>query len=292
MNFGYFMAEGGRSIRSHGLMSFAAVCMIVACLLIMGSFALIAVNANQMLGDLESENSFLAYIDENYTDEQCTQLQSRIKNVPNVANVVFITKEEAKDRYLEGMEDIPLYAELPAETFRDRFSIQVTDIEQFQDTVTRVTNLSGIVNYRAETEIAEGFVMVRNIAAGIASILIAILVVISLFIIANTTRLATFTRREEIAIMKMCGATNSFIRWPFVFEGLILGVTGAIVAFFAQWGVYYLIEDTIMSNGGQTFLRVLPFEDMLWTVLGWFTFAGCVIGAGGSVVTIRKFMQV
>ena len=291
-NFGYFLAEGARSIRSHGLMSFAAVCMIVACLLIMGSFTLIAVNANRMLGDLESENVFLAYIEETYTRAQCDTLQKKIEALPNVAEVSFITKAEAKAAYLEGREDVELYAQLPDETFRDRFAIHVTDIELFEQTVEAVTALPGIASHRAETEIAEGFVMVRNIAAAIATILIAILVVISLFIIANTTRLATFTRREEIAIMKMCGATNSFVRWPFVFEGLILGLTGALIAFFAQWGVYTLIADAVAEYGAQTLIVILPFKDMAWKVLGWFALAGCIIGAGGSAVTIRKFLQV
>lgn len=291
-NFGYFLTEGARSIRSHGLMSFAAVCMIVACLLIMGSFTLIAVNANHMLGDLESENVFLAYIDETYTREQCAKLQEQVEAIPNVGEVTFITKEEAKAAYLEGREDVELYSSLPDEVFRDRFSIHVVDIELFEQTVDEVCSLTGIVNHRAETEIAEGFVMVRNIAAAIATILIAILVIISLFIIANTTRLATFTRREEIAIMKMCGATNSFVRWPFVFEGLILGVTGALIAFFAQWGVYSLIDRAVLEYGAQTLLVILPFQEMAWKVLGCFILAGCVIGAGGSAVTIRKFLQV
>jgi len=292
VSVGYFITEGARSIRTHGLMSFAAVCMIVACLIIMGSFALVAVNADQMLGDLESENSFLAYVDESYTESQCKKLQEKIESIPNVAKVTFITKQEAKDAYLEGKEDVELYAELPVETFRDRFAIHVKDIELFEQTVGQVVDLEGIVNHRAETQIAEGFVMVRNIATALATVLIIILVVISLFIIANTTRLATFTRREEIAIMKMCGATNSFVRWPFVVEGLILGLTGAAIAFFAQWGVYHMVEQALVTYGAETFLTILPFKAVMWTVLKWFALAGCLIGAGGSALAIRKFLQV
>lgn len=286
------MSEGLRSIRSHGLMSFAAVCMVLACLLIMGSFALIAVNAERMLGDLESENVFLAYIDETYTDAQIEALQAKIEKLDNVAEVAFIPKEDAKQTYLEGREDSGLYEELPDEVFRDRFSIHVVDIEQFEQTVDQVVVMPGIVNHRAETEIAEGFVMVRNVATAIATILIVILVVISLFIIANTTKLATFTRREEIAIMKMCGATNSFVRWPFVFEGLILGLIGALIAFFAEWGVYSLVCKAIVDANALSFLAVIPFQSMVWNVLGSFLLAGALIGGGGSALAIRKFLQV
>lgn len=291
-NFGYFLSEGVRSIVSHRLMSFAAVCMIVACLLIMGSFALVAVNAEQMLGELESENVFLAYIDENYTDAQIQQLQQQVRSLDNVAEVSFISKGEAKQAYLEGRENQELYADLPDEVFRDRFSIRVVDIERFEETVNTVKAMEGVVNHRAATEIAEGFVMVRNVAAGVATILIAILVVISLFIIANTTRLATFSRREEIAIMKMCGATNSFIRWPFVFEGLILGIAGAVIAFFAQWGIYSLICNAIAAADAVSFVTVIPFQNMAWMVLRTFLLAGGIIGAVGSSVAIRKFLQV
>ena len=292
INLGYFAAEGARSIVSHGLMSFAAVCMIMACLIIMGSFSLVALNADKMLGQLESENEFLAYIEEGYTDEQIAALKKKIEAVPNVSKVTFISKEEAKATYLQGREDDGLYASLPDEVFRDRFSIHVADLTRFSQTVAAVTKLDGVANYRAESEIADGFVMVRNVASALATILVVILVVISLFIIANTIKLATFTRREEIAIMKMCGATNWFIRWPFIFEGLILGLVGALLAFFLQWGIYAALYNAIQSSGALTLFAMITFKSIAWPVLGVFLLAGAVIGGCGSVLAIRKFLQV
>jgi cell division transport system permease protein len=265
--------------------------MIVACLVIMGSFSLVAVNADQMLGQLESENEFLAYIDEDYTNEQISSLMSQIEGMDNVASVTFVSKEEAKAVYLKG-HDEGLYQSLPDEVFRDRFSIHVADLELFSQTVASVTALDGIVNYRAETDIANGFVMVRNVASALASILVVILVVISLFIIANTIKIATFTRRDEIAIMKMCGATNWFIRWPFIVEGLILGLLGAVVAFFFQWVIYTAIYTAIADSGALTLFAMISFKSMAWKVLGVFAVTGVVIGAGGSVLAIRKFLQV
>jgi cell division transport system permease protein len=291
INVGYFVAEGCRSIVSHGLMSFAAVCMIVACLIIMGSFSLVAVNADQMLGQLENENEFLAYIDEDLSDNETSALMSEIEQIDNVATVTFISKEQAKANYLQG-HDYGLYQSLPDEVFRDRFAIHVADLEQFSQTVEAVAALDGIANYRAESDIADGFVMIRNVASALATILVTILVIISLFIIANTIKLATFTRREEIAIMKMCGATNWFIRWPFVVEGLVLGVTGAVVAFFLQWVIYTAIYTAIADSGALTLFALIPFRTLAWRVLGVFALAGVVIGAGGSVLAIRKFLQV
>ena len=118
------------------------------------------------------------------------------------------------------------------------------------------------------------------------------LVLISIFIIANTIKLATFSRREEIAIMKMCGATDAFVRWPFVYEGLLLGVIGAVIAFFLQWGIYVLLTDSILGGGTLNFIEIVSFEAMRLRVLTIFGGAGLVIGVGGSLLAIRKFLQV
>ena len=116
--------------------------------------------------------------------------------------------------------------------------------------------------------------------------------IISLFIIANTIKLATFHRREEIAIMKMCGATNWFVRWPFIFEGMILGLLGAVLAFFLQWGIYSLIVSAISEQGGLQLIAIVPFQTLAARVLGAFVAAGLAIGACGSLMAIRKFLQV
>ena len=291
-DFKYYCSEGFHSIFTHGFMSFAAVCMIVACLLIMGSFSLVAVNLNHMLGDLEAQNEFLAYVDETYTEEEARALQPEIEAIPNVSEVTFVTRAEAMDDFRAGREDNPLLSSLPDEVLRDRFRIHVYDIEQLKATSDAVEQIGGIALVNAAYDIAQGFVMVRNIAAGVAIVLVTILAVVSLFIIANTIKLATFYRREEIAIMKMCGATNAFIRWPFIVEGMILGMTGALVAFFVQWGVYELVERAVIQSNGLSLLVVLPFLSLAPQFLLVFVVAGLLIGVVGSVLAIRKFLQV
>ena len=291
-DFKYYCSEGFHSIFTHGFMSFAAVCMIVACLLIMGSFSLVAVNLNNMLGDLEAENLFLAYIDDSYPEEEARALQPQIEAVPNVAAVTFVTKGEALDNYRAGREDNPLLADLPDEVLRDRFEIHVDDIELMEQTVKQVEQITGVAQTRAALEIAQGFVIVRNIAAGVAVVLVAMLAIVSLFIIANTIKLAFFYRREEIAIMKMCGATNAFIRWPFVVEGMILGMSGALAAFFLQWGIYELVAKAIIQTNGLSLITVLPFSSLALEFLLVFIVAGLFIGVVGSVLAIRKFLQV
>lgn len=292
LNTGYYFKEGFRSIFTHGFMSFAAICMIVACLLIMGTFSLVAVNLEHNLSKLEDENEFVVYIDENLSEAEARALQSTLEAIPNVSSAAFMTREEARVNFVEDMGNDALFASAPDSAFRHRFYIHVTDIEQLQDTVTQAAALPQVADYLAAFEVADGLVTARNVAGGIAVILIAILFFISLFIIANTIKLATFARREEIAIMKMCGATNAFVRWPFVFEGLILGLVGAAVAFFLQWGVYTLIANSVAAGSGLAFIEIIEFKRLAVRVLEIFGAAGFVIGVGGSLLAIRKFLQV
>ncbi len=291
INTGYYFKEGFRSIFTHGFMSFAAVCMIVACLLIMGTFSLVAVNLDHNMNKLEAENEFRVYIDETISEADARGLQKEIEAIPNVASATFISREEARDAFLKNQEE-ELFATVPDSAYRHRYSIRVVELEKLEETVERVDALPEVADYMAAPEVAEGMVAARNVASGVALILIAILFFISLFIIANTIKLATFSRREEIAIMKMCGATNAFVRWPFVFEGLILGLIGAAVAFFLQWGVYTLLAEAIARADLLSFIEIVAFKYLRNYVLIVFGGAGFLIGVGGSLLAIRKFLQV
>lgn len=290
-NLGYYIKEGVRAIFTHGFMSFAAVCMIVACLLIMGTFSLVAINLEHNLSKLEDENEFIVYLDETLGEDEARALQSTIEAIPNVSEATFVTREEALEHFLEDKEE-EIFSLMPAERLRHRFHVHVDDIELLRGTVQQVVSLPAVVNYNAAFEVADGFVAARNVAGGIAVVLIAVLFLISLFIISNTIKLATFTRREEIAIMKMCGATDAFVRWPFVFEGLILGLLGAAAAFFLQWGVYRLLFDSLGTGSVLSFIEIVSFESMRLHILGIFAGAGVVIGVGGSLLAIRRFLQV
>lgn len=290
---GYYISEGVHSIFTHGFMSFAAVCMIVACLIIMGSFTLLAVNLDNMLGDLENENEMLVYIDDSLNEEQARALQPTLAQVDNVSQLTFVTKEAALEDFRSKREsNADLLDDLPDDTLRDRYRVHVTDIERMAQTKEALEHVEGVAWVRAAIEIADGFVLVRNIATGVALALIGVLLVVSLFIIANTIKLATFYRREEIAIMKMCGATDGFIEWPFVVEGMILGLTGAFIAFFVQWGLYQLVAKLAVQGNGLSLVTMISYNSMATTILAVFCGVGAVIGVGGSLLAIRKFLQV
>ena len=278
-DFKYFFHEGLSNMFSHGFMSFAAIGITVACLLIMGTFTLVAVNANELLADLEQENEILAYVDDSYTRAQARALQSELEALDNVASVTFISKEEATASFEEQYEDEAVLQDLDPEIFEDRYAIKVKDVE-------------GISDVNAHEEIAGGFITVRNVATVVCVALIAILFVVSVFIISNTIKLTTFDRRDEIAIMRMVGATNGFIRWPFVYEGFMLGLLSAVIAFLLQWGLYEAVAQGVDTNDTLQLIRIIPFRELWPVVAGTFAGAGILIGVGGSLSAIRKFLQV
>ena len=152
--------------------------------------------------------------------------------------------------------------------------------------------LSGISDGSHYEESAVGFVTVRSVATVGCVALSAILFVVSVFIISNTIKLTTFDRRDEIAIMRMVSATNGFIRWPFVYEGFMLGLLGAVIAFFLQWALYAAVARGVDSNDTLQLIQVMPFSELWAPVAAVFALAGIVIGVGGSLSAIRKFLQV
>lgn len=291
-DFRYFFHEGLSNMFSHGFMSFAAIGITVACLLIMGTFTLVAVNANELLRTLEQENEILAYVDESYSEMEAKALKRTLEAIPNVASATFISKEEAMESFTEQYPDEALFQDLDPEILRDRFAIKVVDLQQQSATVEKVKAVEGIAKVNAYEEIAGGFITVRNVATVVCVALIAILFVVSVFIISNTIKLTTFDRREEIAIMRMVGATNGFIRWPFVYEGFLFGLIGAAVAFLLQWGLYGAVAKGVANNDTLQLIEIIPFTEMWLPVAGTFAAAGVVIGVGGSLSAIRKFLQV
>ncbi len=290
--FGYFFREGVNSIFTHGFMSFASVSIIVACLIIMGSFTLLTLNVKSMIEKWESQNQMLAFVDETLNSDQVKALANDIKAIPNVAQVVFVSRDEALKSYLSQFGDNDLFKGIESSVLRHRYIIYLKDIGQMSATQKQLEAVKGVTKVSAHLEISQGFVTISKIVSTVSIIIIVILLVISMFIMSNTIKLTTFDRREEIAIMKMVGATNSFIRWPFVFEGLILGFLGALVAFLLQWVIYRVVVLEIAKNSTMKLIETVPFGQLSVPLLLIFLVTGFIVGIGGSLTVIRKYLQV
>lgn len=289
---GYLAGEGFKSIFTHGFMSFASVTIIIACLTIMGSFSLLAVNIDALIDSLESENEMLAFVDENVPDDEARAIEDKLVDIPNVASVKFVSRDEAMDSFKDEYENSSIFDEIDSTVFRHRYVVYLDDISLMEQTKAQLETVSGIADVSAQLEISKGFVTVRNIVSAVSLVLIVILFVVSVFIMSNTIKLTTFGRREEIAIMKMVGATNGFIRTPFIIEGLVLGIIGSGIAFLIQWGIYILICDKVMASIAGAYITVLPFSVLMAPVALVFLAVGVVVGTFGGSIAIRNYLKV
>ena len=292
-DFTYFFGEGVRNMFSHGFMSFAAVGITVACLVVMGTFSLVAYNAQVQLQQLESEYEILAFVDETYDEAQVQAVGRAIEKRPNVKSCELITKEEAMAAYEQRYEGDSLFENLDPEILRDRYAVFVNDLSISGDTAQDLLdNVEGVVKIRVDEDIAGGFITLRNVAGVVCIALIAILLLVSIFIISNTIKLTTFDRRDEIAIMKMVGATNGFIRWPFVYEGFMIGLLSAVLGFGLQWLLYESVAKSLAMSDRLQLLTIVDFTSIWQPVAAIFAAAGILIGVGGSLTAIRKFLRV
>ncbi len=288
---GYLIREGFRSIKTHRFMSFASVTIILACLLIMGSFSLVAVNINSFIKDLEKENEVIAFVDEDYSESEAQALQSSIDSVDNVAAATFVTRQQAMRDFMSGYDN-DLMEGIDKTAFRDRFVVQLKDISLMAQTKADLEKVDGVAKVNAHVDYANSFITIRNVVSIVSLVLIVILVIVSFFIMSNTIKLATFSRREEIGIMKMVGATNGFIRLPFVVEGLALGLMGGALAFLAEWGLYALITGRVMSDIVGQYVDVVPFSAVAGPVGLVFLAVSVLVGAFGGINAIRNYLKV
>ncbi len=291
-NFGYLLREGIRGVFLHGFMSFAAVCVTVACLIIVGSFALILYNLALMVADLERENEMLVYIDETWGEAEAKSVGSKINMISNVHNARFVSREQALSDFVDEQDNPSMFQGLDPSTFRDRFVITLEDNTRMKDTETEIRKIDGVADIVAHYEIAEGFTTIQKVLSLASAAIIAVLLVVSLLIISNTVKLAMYDRKEEIAIMRMVGATNGFIRFPFVIEGFILGMLSAAIAFFLEWGLYDLLVSRISSIDTMQLVTMIPFADVLAVMVIFYAVTGFCVGVFGSLTSIRKFLKV
>lgn len=287
---GYFIKEAMANIFSHGLMSLVTTFTIICCLIIMGSCGLLTLNVHEIITELESENQMVAFIDEELSDEEARAMEDKLLATANVSRVQFVTREEAMVNFLDRYDDNSLFEDVDSSVFRNRYLIYLDDIALMADTQDTVAGIAGVAKINAHLEISNGFVILRNILGIVAISLFVILFLISIILMTNTMKIATFNRRTEIAIMKMVGATNGFIRWPFVLEGMLIGLFSSLCAFLLQWGGYNLLSDNI--SGALSFLNLIPFENISIPVLVAFCVIGILEGVFGSLGAIKSYLRV
>lgn len=291
-NISYFLKEGISGVWSHGFMSFASVSVIITCLILTGSVAYLVLCLNQTIVSLGDLSDIRAYVDETLSDEAVAELETKIRNVANVSGVDFIDKErglqEMREEFgdeaylLDGLEyDNPL---------RHSFRVWVMDIDDYDETLSAIESLRGIASVRSSKDSVDVLLNVKNVLQAVSIGFVVLLGMVSIFLISNTIKLATFDRREEIGIMKMIGATDAFIRTPFVIESILLSQIAAIVAYGLQCLICWYLSQSSVST--LPIIELVDFKLYMFEYLITYMVTAFVIGVTGSIVSIRKFLRV
>ena len=212
--------------------------------------------------------------------------------IENVLQADFISREEALENFVEDHQEDEAFAGVEATDLRHRFRVILEDNTYIEETAAQIDALPGVVKIRAEYELAEGFATLQRVMELASYAVIAVLLAVSLLIISNTVKLAMYDRKDEIAIMKMVGATNGFIRLPFVVEGFTLGMIGAALAFGMEWFMYDALVQEIAEVDSLQLFQFVPFQELLIPMITVFACAGLFVGIVGSWTSIRKFMNV
>lgn len=295
-NIRYLTKEGFRNLKVNKLMSFASVTVLFSCLMLIGIAFMLLVNIEAFISGIESENVIMVYADVNLEvdDVEFIKIGSDINSLANVGSVEIVEKDSAYKEvlseldeglkgYLEGIDENPL---------PNAYRVTVSDMTGFEAVASEIKQMPNILRVHENSMLARQLSSLRDSVTYISIGVIALLLIVSLFIISNTIKVTMFSRRLEISIMKSVGATNSFIRWPFMVEGIIIGVIAGILATGAVWAIYELALSSmtsLLSSFGAAievnFLDYAPYLVAAFVGIGVFT------GIFGSATSISKYLR-
>ena len=291
--FRYFVREASKNVFSNGWMSVASVFTVLASLLVFGVFLVLTLNLKYIAQQLEGDYEIILVVEEGYTSQQLEELGEKIRAADNVKDAQISSKEsrleELKERFGENAGILDGYEE--NNPLRDWYMITLSDLSQSDETVAELEGLDGVVKIVRNQDTIDKLVSMTNYMSHISAWVMIALTLISVFIIANTIKLTVFARRKEINIMKFVGATDWFIRWPFIIEGIMIGLIGAVFSFIAvSYGYHGIIG--LLGTLDISFVRFKPYHEMVLLLVGAFLGMGVVLGGVGSLISVRKYLKV
>ena len=290
--FRYFVKEALKSMSRNGLMTLASISTVALSLFILGVFTSGVVNLNNLASNLESQVEISVYLKDGLNQNQINSVQTRLKELPKVKSIEYVSKDEAMKRFKEHLgEQQGLVAALDGNNpLPSSFVITFENPEEVKQAAKLVTTYPEVESAHYGQDVIEQIFKLTEVIriGGIA--LIAFLAGATLFIISNTIRLTVFARRKEIGIMKYVGATNWFIRWPFLIEGMLLGFIGAAIATACVWEFYHFI--LIEVENSLAFLPLVPMVPFFYNLAAMLFGVGIVVGAIGSTISLKQYMKV
>jgi cell division transport system permease protein len=287
----YFIKEAITSLRHNGLMSLASVSTVALSLLILGLFLIVVLNLSHMASSLESQVQVTVFLQDNLSDKEQTAISQQIKKISGVKKFEYISKEEALKRFRESLGDQQdMLNALEDNPLPNGYDISAERPEQVEGIARAISNIQGVEKVRYGKESIEKLFALTKVMRTFGLVLIVFLGFAAMFIISNTIRITVFARRKEIHIMKYVGATDWFIRWPFLIEGMILGLTGALIAVLLIIKTYTIVTGHVEES--IAFLSILPRYPLLTYLTAFLLAVGTTIGAIGSTISLRKLMKV
>ena len=288
----YFIKETYKSIRRNGFMRFASISTVAVSLLVLGMFLMIFLNTNNLAQYLENQVQISVYMQDSATDKELASVKDKLTKMPGVVKVSQVNKQQALERFKKRLGDQEqLLNSLGKENpFPNSFEVQVDNPDRIKVLTPQIGQLPKVETAKFGQEVVEHLFQLTKILRLGGIVLVVFLAMATLFIISNTIRLTVFARRKEVIIMKYVGATDWFIRWPFLLEGMTLGFFGAVVAFVLINSIYASLLDRIHAT--LAFLPLLPTSPLLLYVDLFLLAAGTGIGALGSYISLRKFLRV
>lgn len=288
----YFIKETYKSIRRNGFMSFASISTVAVSLLVLGMFLMIFLNTNNLAQYLENQVQISVYMQDSATDKELASVKDKLTKMPGVVRVTQVNKQQALERFKKRLGDQEqLLNSLGKENpFPNSFEVQVDNPDRIKVLTPQIGQLPKVETAKFGQEVVEHLFQLTKILRLGGIVLVVFLAMATLFIISNTIRLTVFARRKEVIIMKYVGATDWFIRWPFLLEGMTLGFFGAVVAFVLINSIYAGLLERIHAT--LAFLPLLPTSPLLLYVDLFLLAAGTGIGALGSYISLRKFLRV
>lgn len=288
----YFIAEVFRSLRRNNWMTFASIGTVTVSLFVLGVFLILVLNMNRLAGMLESQVQISVYLEDHLTDREKRQLEYDITSLQGIDTVKYVDRDEAKTRLQERLGDQKYLLDALSDDnpLPDAFEVTVTTPAVVESAASAIFAMSGVEEAKYGQDVIEHLFDITRLMRIFGLVLMLLLGAATLFIIANTIRLTVFARRKEIAIMKYVGATDWFIRWPFLLEGIVLGCFGGIIAAVALRSFYAAMAAQIYST--LAFFPLLPQYPFMSYVTLAILGSGIVIGAIGSLISLKRFLRV
>lgn len=286
--FGYLIKEGFKNVWNNRIMSIASVCVLISCLILTGSAVLFSMNVSTLVESVSDSNETTVYLKDGLSKVEAVYVGRDIKKLENIADAQFFPKEEALEDYKSRLGEEVFENLKDDNPLPDAYKITMIDLSKYNETVDKIKALDGVEEIRSQKELARKLSSINRLVQTLSFWIVLALGIISLFIISNTIRATMYSRRFEISIMKSVGATNAFVRIPFVVEGMVIGLIASVLSTVALVFLYDGIMN-IVSN--LIHIDVMPIMSVIWYVALIFVGAGILIGALSGFISIRKYLK-